>query len=690
MPEVGPAFEGKPFATLDATGEPTTMFTRRWIVPDKIANTLENMYGKRPDIGKFAVGTKTIDPLSIIDFLTFVPKRAKLIGSFFQQIDFLARGGAGSWSRMVDALSAGQPIQAVKALAKYPETVATVIRANFSPGFRQSLAKQLDSVEPLIAGRPGVHLKGISEAGLSTVDPSMFRWEEMDKVVRVVAQETGFLGKGRRALGIVGDLESAMRRGLFEGVYPAAMMTDIRNNVAPMIARMNPKLNDAQLNGEIARLINVKYSSIPASQSVIQNRVLRETLRRVFFSMGESEGLLRQAAGTLHGENKAFWSKHWLGTYLFVIATASAIHYASTGEPLPKERFSPISKDKWGPLPFGYNTRFASPTIPLKGRGGAELTLDVVGQMDTALRVLNPVQFLSARESVPIRAMVNQISGTDYFGTRIDDVGPGGVVSRTAQLAQDLFSPIGPGGLMGEAARRNIPGAEKVITEGETRLGMAGLGIQATGLNLRAATREMRLRSTFGAKANTVMEGLDNLGLDLGYVTRNFDTKLGVKGGEITLTSEQREQLQWLTDDALVKGLSPYFASPTFQRFSNEQKTDFVKKKITDLRANARAAFRVKLRQQGTQKPKPQSALPAAPRIGALPWERVSPLLDAELLKGLGATWFQGKGLNPTQEQKLRGVFQQLPLEQTNFNIWLKQTLRQAQENYAAQHLQAA
>lgn len=617
VPEVGPAFEGKPFATVDAAGEPTAMYTRRWIVPDRVANTLENIYGKRPNLGKLIIGPKTVDPLTLIDAVTFLPKRAKLFGSFFQQIDFLTRAGAGSWTRMVDAAFAGQPLEAVKALARYPKTAATIIRANFSPGFRQSLARQLDSTVPLVKGRPGVHLKGVSDAGLSTFDPAMFRWEEMDKVVREVAQETGFLAKGRAAARLVGNLESMMRRGLFDGVYPAAMITDIRNNIAPMLARMYPRLKDAQLNGTIARIINMKYSSIPASQSVLQNRVLRETLRRVFFSIGESEGLLRQAASTVGGPNKKFWAKHWLGTYLFITATAAAIHYAATGEDLPLDRFVPISKDKWGPLPFGYNTRFAAPTIPLKGRGGTELTLDVVGQMDTALRVLNPGFFLTARESVPMRAITNQVSGTDFFGTPINEVGPGGVLSRTAQLAQDLFSPIGLGGISEEVARRNIPGAERIINEGETRLGLMGLGVQATGVNLRAATREQRLRSLLGDDAKTTLATLDSLGLDLGYVTRRFDTRLGTKGGEITLTSEEREQLQWLTDDMVVQGLVKLFASGSFQRTSKEQQKEATKKRQADMRARARARFRIVLRNRPREEG-PQAS-PVSPPVRRVP-----------------------------------------------------------------------
>lgn len=593
VPEVGPAFEGKPFAIADeATGEPVTMFTRRWIVPDKIANTLENIYGKRPDLGKLAIGGKDIDPLAVIDWLTFTPKRAKLIGSFFQQIDFLSRSGVGSWSMMVDSLMAGKPIQGAMALAKYPETVGKILRANFSPTYRQTLAKQLDSITPLLKDRPGVNLKAVSEAGLSLTDVTIFP-KDMDKLVRQVATESGIKGK---ALNSVVELESAMRRGLFDGVYPAAIITDIENNIAPMVARMYPNLNDAQLCGTIARIANKKYSTIPASQSVIQNQVFRETAKRVFFSISESEGLLRQAAGAIRGPESAYWRKHWIGAYLALIATASVIHFASTGKVLPTERFTPITKDKWGPLPFGYNTRFASPTLPFTGRGGTELTLDVVGQMDTALRILNPQFFVESRTSVPVRSLMNQVSGTDFFGKPIDDVGPGGVVSRTTQLVQDMFSPIGIGGIGAEGIRRTVPGADRAIQEGEVRLGIPGLALQAVGTNIRAATREQRLRSVHGAGVQKTLDGLDNLGLNLGYVTYRFDTTFKVKGGEIYLTTAQREQLQWMTDDAIVKGIKSYLDSPLFQVKTNEEKKEYIKGKMTDIRADVRAKYRLVLK----------------------------------------------------------------------------------------------
>ncbi len=490
VPEVGPAFEGKPFAISDpATGEPAVMFSRRWIVRNEVANTLENIYGKRPDLGKFVIKGKTIDPLTLIDFVTFVPKRAKLFLSFFQQVDFLTRAGGSSWSMVVDSLLAGKPIKAVAALAKYPVSVVEILHANFSPAKRLSLAKQLDDTTPLVQGRPGVTLKGISEAGLSTFDPTILP-ADMDKIAHQIADEAGALGLGKQVVQAILDAESAMRRGLFQGTYPAALITSIKNNIAPMMVRQWGSLNDAQINAEIARQANKLYSTIPASQSVIQNRALRETLRRLFFSIGESEGLLRQATSAFKGPNAAYWRKHYIGVYLFLITVANIIHFATTGEPLPADRYSPIAKDNWGPLPFGYNRDFAAPTIPIKGRGGVELTLDLAGQMDTAFRILNPVNFITSRESVPVRATVNQISGTDFYGAPIDDVGPGGVVSRISQLMFDLLAPIGVGGIGVDLTREAVGEAAPEIEE---RLGVSGLALQATGINIRAETTRQLL-----------------------------------------------------------------------------------------------------------------------------------------------------------------------------------------------------
>ena len=507
VPEIGPAFEGKPFALTpvsaqvkDVSGGGSavqgTMLTelkaRRWIVRNDVANLLETMYGKKPSLGTLSwkVGTRTrnkafeTDILKVIDWLVFIPKRIGLFGTFFQQLDFLTRAGFGSFGNAVDLLARGKPIKAAQAIIKYPQIAAEILAANVSATRRRTIMEAFDSTKPLIEGR-NVSLKSISDEGLSVRDVTIFP-EDMDVILREAAQDRSIVDPRRAGRAIAG-VERAMRAGLFQGVYPAAVKADVENNIAPQMARLyGDELTDAQLSARIAKAANIKYSTIPASQSALQNRFIRETTKRGLFSVAELEGLLRQATNTIKGPGRKYWAANWLGGYIFLMTVANIIHTASTGKILPLERYSPVSKGGYGPLPIGYNTRFAAPTVPGIARGGLPGTLDIVGQMDTAFRVLDPKGFVGSRFSIPVRAAVNQWSGEDFFERPINDVGPGGVISRTTALLLDMFSPFGAGPAAEEVAREFVPGADVVIPRGESRLGLRGLGIQALGINLRS------------------------------------------------------------------------------------------------------------------------------------------------------------------------------------------------------------
>lgn len=501
VPEVGPAFEGKPIAFRNkATGELQQATVGRWQVRTEMANPLENMYGKKPKGLEVSVGGRDFNLIKYIDWLTFMPKRAKLFGSFFQQSDFLTRSGIGSWHGMVNAMRKGHPFEAVSHLAHYPMTVKDILHANFSPGKRLSLMEQLKSTKPIVEGRPGINLQEISRSGLGLTDVTIFDGA-VDDIVRDVATEVGWVKKGKAIPRALIALEGSMRRGLFDGVYRAAIINDIRHNIAPVMARTYPNDTDAQIARRIAIAANKRFSTIPASQSVIQDRTIRETGKRLFFSINESEGLLRQAAGLIPGKsyiglegsiNKAFWLENWLGTWLFMITTAEIIHFASTGKYLPFDRFSPIASTEYGPSPIGYNRDFASPDLPFRGTGDNKIQLDIAGQMDTAFRVLDPEGFVEGRFSVPIRAGINQKTGENFYGNDITTLGPGGVASRTAQLAQDLGAPIGFGQSSMELLRPNLP--EGLVAETESRIGLVGQLIQATGQNVRSELLDDQLK----------------------------------------------------------------------------------------------------------------------------------------------------------------------------------------------------
>ena len=499
-PRVGPAMEGRRFIQKDKNGRPFIKNIKGYIVPPEVANALENIYGKKPSLdmkvkipgsARISGTDRYIDVMKMIDWLTFVPKRAKLFGSLFQQMDFMRRAGIGAWSRAFDAAIAGEPIEAVMALARFPKTMGSMVLANFSPNYRHALRSQLNDATPLFSGR-NISIKSISDAGLSTIDASILP-DDIDRIARSAAEDAGVLHMKKVGRGIR-EVEGAMRRGLFDGVYPAAIIADVRNNIAPSMVHLYPKATDEQLAGMIAKAANIRYSVIPASQSVFQKRAIRETLRRVFFSINESEGLIKAGLGAFSGPNKKFWIENWIGTFLFMITTANVIHFASTGQPLPKERYVPIVEDDFAKFGVAYNRTFASPTLPFTGRGGTEITLDLMSQMDTAFRLLDPNSFVDSRLSVPIKAIQAQVSGEAFAGEPIGDVGPSlfgaGGISRAAQFLTDLFSPIGPGQGIAEIARRVIPGASDILpVDAEaSRLGPIGTTVQSMGENVLAET----------------------------------------------------------------------------------------------------------------------------------------------------------------------------------------------------------
>ena len=76
-----------------------------------------------------------------------------------------------------------------------------------------------------------------------------------------------------------------------------------------------------------------------------------------------------------------------------------------------------------------------------------------------------------------------------------------------------------------------------------------------------------------------------------------------------------------------------------------------------------------------TPQPPPDRSIPIASR-----WLKVRDQIDTRLKDALISFWFEGKKLNPAQRALLRNVHQTNSFGERNFDVWLKQTLRQAQE----------
>lgn len=484
VPRIGPAFEGKPFAFIpgaeplsDAVGA-RVGYTPRYAVPNKVADQLENIFGRKPDSGAFlgawAKGNAKL-------------KQFKLLFSLFQQVDFATRQGAAGFAGAVDDLLAGKPFAAVRKAITIPIDSARLFTANVSGARQASLRESILSPKPLFKERPGVSLRSISDAGWSTSDISIIN-TSIKRALDDIA-EGGSVGQVKGALRRVGgegritgaplrrlkSLNEASQKGLFEGVYPQAQATALRKFIVPRIMRQHPDWTDAQVSAAAATEVNKMFSTLGNFQQVIKNPVSKEFIGSLVFSTNETESLLKQAASTFVGPNKRLWTEYYLGGFVFLAAVANLVHYAATGEPLPLERYKPIKKDGYGPLPIGYNSQFLSPQVPgLRGRNNTPIDLDLMGQMDTVFRLLDPQGFIESRENVGLRALQSQQSGEDFFGRPLK-----GPKERVGQLMADLAEPIGVS---------QLRGALDIGPEGEGRLGNIGQALQSTGINLRGET----------------------------------------------------------------------------------------------------------------------------------------------------------------------------------------------------------
>ena len=282
-----------------------------------------------------------------------------------------------------------------------------------------------------------------------------------------------------------------MARGLFMGFVESLQQFDVAYVTGPAVARAHPGWSRAQLEGEVARKINLKYSTLPDWQTIVHNPQTKAALHDLFFSSNEFESHMLQVLGVLpfrHVGGKewwrwrwawadsAFWRKHWMGMYFSWVVQANALHILSTGEPLPLDRYSPIRANEGDGAPFTYNTRFMSPDLPfLKGRGRVDLALDLVNQADTVFRLMQPDDAFRGRLNVVTGAGLTQALGYDYWRRPLE-----GPADRALHVAQDVLAPIGVGHALA---------AFGVGVEGEQRLGLANL-VQSAGFNLRAATNQ--------------------------------------------------------------------------------------------------------------------------------------------------------------------------------------------------------
>src|SRR5690606_38385033 len=112
---------------------------------------------------------------------------------------------------------------------------------------RAALRDQILSAEPIFKDRPGITLRGIAESGWSQQDITILNRDVRSLLEGIETPRNLPAQVLSSATGKLAAIEKAMQNGLFDGVYPQAQITVLKNNVVPAISRAHPEWTDEQI-----------------------------------------------------------------------------------------------------------------------------------------------------------------------------------------------------------------------------------------------------------------------------------------------------------------------------------------------------------------------------------------------------------------------------------------------------------
>lgn len=514
VPSVGPAFEGRPFPKPDGDVGRTAALA----VPKDVANVLEGIYGRPSEISFLDEATKWSGRV----------KRIKLVGSLFQHFDFFGR--AIGTAMTPTGIMRGAPL-------RLPSLAWRITRAQLMPGVRRTIRDRIVSDEAF-----AIH-NGVPITRLMVVEEGLGVQGDISIVKREFGQALEDLERQGGVTKALTQAREYFEAGLFDGVYRETIDWSLENFIIPWIRRTRPNATARQIAAEAAESANIMFSTMERWQSMLKNPTFRKAMQVAIFSTNESEGLMRGAARAVSTRPQAGMFREWyLGLFLGLAGVANIINYAATaiaakdptkGEFLPASSYSPIKlNDPHAPFKIGYNNKFLSPQVPgLTGKIGNPLTLDIVGQMDTAFRwVFDPGGAVAARTNVLPRAFWNQFKGETFFGESLDEsiddqlrreyrnfdamnidrkdqlreeregrmfppISLRSFIKRATQAGIDVVLPItGMGGL--QALSQAVPAVREagVYESGEEALGLGGQLLQTSGINVRAENIRAMLR----------------------------------------------------------------------------------------------------------------------------------------------------------------------------------------------------
>ena len=428
---------GQPFRGFDKVGEGKNLMDVRtdyYVVPNRVADYLERLDGVR-DSWRPIPG-KDFDVMQWMGKMSNFTKVTKFILSPFQPIDMMTRAYGmhatpQQFRPFMRKNGLGMPI------LKVPGVIADSISSymHFTQERSRRMVKKSLSDDSIFEDMPELTHRMYVQEGLGGSDKSIFmeamREEMPDFIDRALAGTRGLRDR-------IGAVKNYFQQGMFEVAYEGLMFHMMDNVIVPSLRAGNPDWTARQVAAEASRVTNKIMSSPEAWEKfVISDARALHYVKLPLISFNEQrswigvgvEALPKSVFGKKISTNTSdqvfrdYWAGLTIGLGLMALVIESAF-VAAHGKGNPLERGkealgvlgeSPLQRTHGGNW-IEYNSEFLSPRLPfIRGRGGREINIDLVGQADTLFRWLKPDEAFMGRISVPLRFIQNQRAGETFL-----------------------------------------------------------------------------------------------------------------------------------------------------------------------------------------------------------------------------------------------------------------------------------
>ena len=539
IPEIGPAFEGM----LVPSKANDVAFTPSYFVPREVAQYLENIYdaGRRNDaieglndLNMLAKQVKVaFSPYQHIDMIM---RSFNMLtsGSVFET--FVSAGDifTGRIPKIININNPKRIAQGLWGITGAPITLASDILFSNIPRvgkhWRNRLTKDLNSekqVNALLKGNAGkVTFNMLVNQGVGMTGDRGITGMVRDSLQAYVDANPGL---DKKALKEVGKINKFFQDGLFEGTYRYAQVYGIKYYVLPASQRLNPDFTPEQHAAWVSSYSNRGFSTLGLFQEWFKSQDAQKAFNFTIFSRIEGQALIEQffevigkqledlpipftarkkdpLTGKRKGFSRArsqFWSQNLVSWQFTFFIIGSLIHAgaqtARYGKPkdfedykknymMGTDQMSPIKVEPDENSTFGYtptyNSKYMSPIVGYFGRNDTPVYLDLVGQMDTAFRFLDPGQALISRLGVVPSTALRQYQGTTFFGQPFETKS-----MKYIQGAMDASAPWMANNALNYVANKYPKQTENYLPKSEQRLGTSGI-IGQFFVNLRSTSQE--------------------------------------------------------------------------------------------------------------------------------------------------------------------------------------------------------